>query len=63
MNEVWTAGTIRSLRRGLFLTQAQFGQRLLVDRYTINKWEGGKGRPSIRNQIKLNELAATRTVS
>lgn len=63
MNEVWTPGTIRSLRRGLFLTQAEFGQRLLVDRYTVNKWETGKGRPSIKNQVKMNELAATRTVS
>lgn len=63
MSEVWTSGTIKSLRLGMFLNQAEFGQRLLVDRNTIIKWETGKGRPSIKNQVKLNELVATRTVS
>ena len=61
--EIWGSGTVRSLRVSLRLTQAQMAQRLGVARMTVQRWESDETMPSIRQQIKLDELAATRTVS
>lgn len=61
--EMWGPGTVRSLRDSLRWTQAQVAQFVGTDRLTVGRWESGESKPSIRNQIKLDELAATRPAS
>ncbi|MEK6675138.1 MAG: helix-turn-helix domain-containing protein [Planctomycetota bacterium] len=41
-----TPGYITALREGLGLTQAEFGERVDVDKMTISRWERGTLRPS-----------------
>ena len=61
--EAWGPGTLYSLRVSLRLKQEQMAQKLGVARMTVVRWESGESKPDIRHQIKLDELAATRTVS
>ena len=47
MNTYVTGNTIRQLREGRKLTQAELGERIGVSSKTVSKWETGKGLPDI----------------
>ena len=47
MNTYVTGATIRTLREGRKLTQAELGEKLGVSSKTVSKWETGKGLPDI----------------
>lgn len=47
MNTYITGNTIRSLREGKGMTQAQLAQHLRVSSKTVSKWETGRGLPDI----------------
>ena len=47
MNTYVTGNTIRQLREGRGLTQAELAERIGVSSKTISKWETGKGLPDI----------------
>lgn len=44
---------IKKLRNKLILTQTEFGKLLGVSFATINRWEGGKFKPTIKLRRKL----------
>ena len=47
MNTYVTGNTIKQLREGRNLTQAQLGERIGVSSKTISKWETAKGLPDV----------------
>ena len=47
MNHYITGASIRALREGRHLTQAQLAETLSVSDKTISKWETGRGLPDI----------------
>ena len=47
MNTYVTKETIRTLREGLHLTQAQLAEKLNISDKTISKWETGRGLPDL----------------
>ena len=47
MNSYVTGNTIKRLREGRHLTQAELGDRIGVSSKTVSKWETGKGLPDI----------------
>jgi hypothetical protein len=49
-------GFITSLREGLGLTQAEFGERLGVDKMTVSRWERGALRPSDQSIQAIEQL-------
>ncbi len=55
----WDAGTIKSLRAFLGLTQQQFAEELGVRQQTISEWEVGKYAPR-RSTNKYLSLVAER---
>mgnify|MGYP002515717706 FL=1 len=44
---------IKKLRSKLILTQTEFGELLGVSFATVNRWEGGKFKPTIKLKRKL----------
>lgn len=44
---------IKKLRNKLILTQTEFGKLLGVSFATVNRWEGGKFKPTIKLRRKL----------
>jgi len=49
-------GFITSLREALGLTQAEFGERIGVDKMTVSRWERGALRPSDASLAAISEL-------
>jgi DNA-binding transcriptional regulator YiaG len=49
-------GFITSLREALGLTQAEFGERIGVDKMTVSRWERGTLRPSEESLAAISEL-------
>jgi len=49
-------GFITSLREALGLTQAEFGERIGVDKMTVSRWERGALRPSDGSLRALDDL-------
>jgi len=49
-------GFITSLREALGLTQAEFGERIGVDKMTVSRWERGALRPSDESLKSLDDL-------
>lgn len=49
-------GFITSLREGLGLTQAEFGDRVGVDKMTVSRWERGTLRPSNESLAAIEGL-------
>ena len=47
MNSYVTGSTIKRLREGRSLTQAQLGEKIGVSSKTISKWETAKGLPDV----------------
>ena len=47
---------IKSLRKGVGLSQEEFGARLNVSRQAITKWESGEGLPDIGNLLVLSRM-------
>lgn len=60
MDHYVTGGTIKRLREGMRMTQAQLAEQLNVSDKTISKWETCKGLPDIS---LLEPLAKTLRVS
>jgi len=59
-------GFITSLREALGLTQAEFGERIGVDKMTVSRWERGVLRPGDESLTAMSELrnrAASRGVT
>ena len=51
-----TAEEIKNIRRGLGLSQPEFGRRLKVASITISRWERGIQKPKPALLRKLNRL-------
>jgi len=49
-------GFITSLREALGLTQAEFGERIGVDKMTVSRWERGTLRPSEASLAAIAKL-------
>jgi DNA-binding XRE family transcriptional regulator len=49
-------GFITSLREALGLTQAEFGERIGVDKMTVSRWERGTLRPSDESLAAIAKL-------
>jgi DNA-binding transcriptional regulator YiaG len=49
-------GFITSLREALGLTQAEFGERIGVDKMTVSRWERGALRPSDESLAAIAKL-------
>ncbi len=49
-------GFITSLREGLGMTQAEFGERIGVDKMTVSRWERGTLRPSDESLAAVAKL-------
>jgi len=49
-------GFIRTLREALGLTQAQFGERVGVDKLTVYRWERGMVKPSDESAKAIDKL-------
>ena len=49
-------GFITALREALGLTQAEFGERIGVDKMTVSRWERGALRPSDESLAAISEL-------
>ena len=49
-------GFITSLREALGLTQAEFGERIGVDKMTVSRWERGALRPGDESLAAIAEL-------
>ena len=49
-------GFITSLREALGLTQAEFGERIGVDKMTVSRWERGVLRPGDESLAAIAEL-------
>ena len=47
MNSYVTGATIKTLREGKNMTQAELGEKIGISDKTISKWETGKGLPDI----------------
>lgn len=47
---------IKALRKGVGLSQEEFGARLNVSRQAITKWESGEGLPDIGNLLVLSRM-------
>lgn len=45
---------IKKLRNKLILTQTEFGKLFGVSFATVNRWEGGKFKPTIKLRRKLD---------
>ena len=60
MNTYVTGATVRQLREGRNLTQAELAERIGVSSKTVSKWETGKGLPDIS---LLQPLAAALGIS
>lgn len=56
-------GFITSLREALGLTQAEFGERIGVDKMTVSRWERGALRPSDASLAAISELRSRATRS
>lgn len=51
-----TPGFITSLREALGMTQAEFGERIGVDKMTVSRWERGTLRPSEESLAAIAKL-------
>lgn len=49
-------GFITTLREALGMTQAEFGERVGVDKMTVSRWERGALRPSDESLASVAEL-------
>ncbi len=49
-------GFITTLREALGMTQAEFGERIGVDKMTVSRWERGALRPSDASLAAITEL-------
>ena len=49
-------GFITSLREAMGLTQAEFGERIGVDKMTVSRWERGALKPSDESLAALEDL-------
>jgi len=49
-------GFVTALREALGLTQAEFGERIGVDKMTVSRWERGALRPSDESMAGLEDL-------
>jgi DNA-binding transcriptional regulator YiaG len=49
-------GFVTALREALGLTQAEFGERIGVDKMTVSRWERGALRPSDESIAGLEDL-------
>lgn len=49
-------GYITRLREGLGMTQAQFGERIGVDKLTVSRWERGEFRPNAEKVRTIEKL-------
>ena len=47
---------IKEIRETLYLTQTEFAELLEVSFETVNRWENGKFKPSMKIKKKINEL-------
>jgi DNA-binding transcriptional regulator YiaG len=56
-------GFVTSLREALGLTQAEFGERIGVDKMTVSRWERGALRPSDESLKALEDLRKRATRS
>ena len=56
-------GFITSLREALGLTQAEFGERIGVDKMTVSRWERGALRPSDESLAAIEEVRRRATRS
>ena len=54
----WNKDKIKSLRKGLGLTQQQFAEKLGVSQRAVRYWEKGKRAPSSEIKTKLDDLAS-----
>ena len=59
MNTYVTGNTIRQLREGKKLTQAELAERIGVSSKTVSKWETGKGLPDITLLPDLAKILET----
>ena len=50
------AKLIKELREKLFMTQDEFAKYIGASFQSVNRWENGKYRPTIKIRKKLNEL-------
>ena len=55
MDHYVTGGTIKRLREGMRMTQAQLAEQLNVSDKTISKWETCKGLPDISEAVPIAE--------
>ena len=55
MVEGWRKDTVRSTRRALALTQAQFAKLAGVSQITISFWETGRSTPRYKQQVAVME--------
>jgi DNA-binding transcriptional regulator YiaG len=51
-----TPGYIVSLRAALGMTQAEFGERIGVDKLTVSRWERGEVRPKSKSVAAIERL-------
>ncbi len=56
-------GFITSLREALGMTQAEFGERIGVDKMTVSRWERGTLRPSDESLAAIAKLRDRATKS
>ena len=47
---------IRSIRESLLLTQEEFAEKLGVSFETVNRWENGKHKPTMKSKRKIKAL-------
>ena len=53
---------IKMARRKMFLTQKELADILGVTFVTVNRWENGKCRPSLKEQKAFSELCKNRGI-
>ncbi|MBI4687333.1 MAG: helix-turn-helix transcriptional regulator [Nitrospirae bacterium] len=56
LNLQWNKDKIKTLRKGLGLTQQQFAEKLGVSKRAVIYWEKGKRSPSSEILTKLDDL-------
>lgn len=54
---------IKIIRETLFLTQVEFAKLLGVSFETVNRWENGKFKPSMKIKKKLHELCKENNIN
>ena len=49
----WDGGKLKAVREGKGLTQSQLGERVGVDRVSVNRWEGDVREPNYTFTMRL----------